>query len=266
MEITCPQCQQTLRVADTDAGKQARCPKCEAIFSIPGGAGAGGGVGSSPGGAANQAPGNNPLGGAPLGGNPLGGGGSPAPSHGSPAGGNSGSEELWHLKIEDGRSFGPVPKAELDSWLTENRITGNCQLRRDNDANWMPAGHVYHQLGSPSGQAANPFSDKYGAANPYQSNAGGFNSGQPTYQEPHRGGMILTFGILGLFGCGCIVFLGFGIAAIAMGANDMKKINQGLMDASGRGMTQAGYVMGIIGCIIAGLSMVLGFISVLADM
>lgn len=63
--------------------------------------------------------------------------------------------------------------------------------------------------------------------------------GQPV--RPHRGVMILVFGILGLV-C-CIIF---GILAWVMGGSDLREMNAGRMDPSGRGLTQAGKICGII--------------------
>jgi hypothetical protein len=58
---------------------------------------------------------------------------------------------------------------------------------------------------------------------------------------PHRGGMILAFGILGL-----IVCLPFGIAAWVMGNTDLRAMDAGTMDPSGQGLTQAGKILGIV--------------------
>jgi hypothetical protein len=33
--INCPQCSQRLRTSPSMAGKQVRCPKCRAVFSVP---------------------------------------------------------------------------------------------------------------------------------------------------------------------------------------------------------------------------------------
>jgi hypothetical protein len=63
--------------------------------------------------------------------------------------------------------------------------------------------------------------------------------------KPHRGGMLLPFGILGLL-C-CIIF---GILAWVMGNGDLKEMADGRMDPSGEGMTKAGKILGMIGCIL----------------
>jgi hypothetical protein len=86
----------------------------------------------------------------------------------------------------------------------------------------------------------------------------------PRWQgEPHRAGLVLTFGIIsvsslvvGLFawvifaGCSlvfCAIGLGLGIPAWIMGHKDLNKINARIMDPAGKGNTTGGYVCGIIG-------------------
>lgn len=108
-------------------------------------------------------------------------------------------------------------------------------------------------------------------------------SGRRAGQAPHRGTMVLVFGIISivLFALGLIAALvvgplalilfipgvGLGIPAWAMGGKDVRRIDTGHMDPEGRGSTMAGYVMGIVGTILNGLSTfccVLGFILALA--
>lgn len=64
--------------------------------------------------------------------------------------------------------------------------------------------------------------------------------------KPHRGVLILVFGILGLVVC----FI-FGIVAFIMGGNDLREMDAGAMDPSGRGLTQAGRIIGIISSVLA---------------
>ncbi len=66
-----------------------------------------------------------------------------------------------------------------------------------------------------------------------------YPTGQP--MRPHRGVMILVFGILGLV-C-CVIF---GIIAWVMGSADLREMDAGRMDPSGRGLTQAGRICGIV--------------------
>ncbi|MAI67055.1 MAG: hypothetical protein CMJ26_04170 [Phycisphaerae bacterium] len=64
--------------------------------------------------------------------------------------------------------------------------------------------------------------------------------------QPHRGTMILVFGILGLITC-----FPLGIAAWVMGNGDLKKMDAGVMDPDGRGSTQAGKIIGMISVLLA---------------
>ena len=63
--------------------------------------------------------------------------------------------------------------------------------------------------------------------------------------NPHRGGVILALGILGLVAC----FI-CGIFAWIMGKNDLWEMDTGRMDPSGRGLTQAGRICGIVSVIL----------------
>jgi hypothetical protein len=63
------------------------------------------------------------------------------------------------------------------------------------------------------------------------------------YTTPHRGGLILTLGILSLVICGPL-----GIFAWIMGNNDLVAMRSGEMDLRGESTTQAGRICGIIAC------------------
>ncbi len=73
--------------------------------------------------------------------------------------------------------------------------------------------------------------------------------------EPHRGTMILVFGILSICGVSCLgLTLPLGIIALVMGRNDLKKMRENVMDSEGQGLTQAGWICAIIGTIFSGLT------------
>jgi hypothetical protein len=81
---------------------------------------------------------------------------------------------------------------------------------------------------------------------------------QPSMQQPlrpHRGGIILALGILGLVCC----FI-CGIIAWVMGNNDLKEMAAGRMDPSGQGMTQAGKICGMISVILQIIGFVIGIL------
>ena len=68
---------------------------------------------------------------------------------------------------------------------------------------------------------------------------------------PHRGGLILALGIIGLVACAPV-----GIFAWVMGKKDLAAIDGGSMDPTGRGTTQAGMVCGIVATVLLGLQII----------
>ncbi len=64
--------------------------------------------------------------------------------------------------------------------------------------------------------------------------------------RPHRGAMILVFGILSWLLC----FV-FGIVAWVMGNTDLREMAEGRMDPSGEGLTRAGKIVGMIHVILS---------------
>lgn len=79
------------------------------------------------------------------------------------------------------------------------------------------------------------------------------------YRRPHRGGAVLTLGIVGVI----FVVVGFGCAPIALGGllcsilawvfgnTDIAEMDAGLVDEMGRGTVQAGRVLGIMGTLLS---------------
>ena len=84
---------------------------------------------------------------------------------------------------------------------------------------------------------------------------------QPTVQplRPHRGGTILALGIIGIVCCWIC-----GIIAWVMGNGDLRAMDAGMMDPSGRGLTQAGRICGIISVVLAILGIVIWLLLVMA--
>jgi len=70
--------------------------------------------------------------------------------------------------------------------------------------------------------------------------------------KPHRGTLILVLGILGLLVCGPL-----GIVAWVMGSGDLKEMDAGSMDPSGRGNTNAGKICGIIATVLTIISVLI---------
>ncbi len=94
-----------------------------------------------------------------------------------------------------------------------------------------------------------PMADSADFGNPFATPtgmpSGGFTG--RAHQAPHRGSTVLSLGIAALV---CNFALIPGILAWVFGRSDMREINAGRMDPEGRGMTQAGMILGIIGTLI----------------
>jgi hypothetical protein len=76
--------------------------------------------------------------------------------------------------------------------------------------------------------------------------------------EPHRGTMILVFGILSIVICGL-----FGPVAWVMGNTDLAEMRSGRMDPEGEGLTNAGRICGIIGTILLVVGLICGVLYVI---
>jgi len=63
----------------------------------------------------------------------------------------------------------------------------------------------------------------------------------PRAFQAHRGDAVLVLGIIGLMFC-CIL----GIIAWVMGNNDLRQMDAGRMDPTGRSITNAGRILGIV--------------------
>ena len=86
-----------------------------------------------------------------------------------------------------------------------------------------------------------------------------------SHLTPHRGGTVLTFGILSIalsFAICPLIGL-IGIAAWVMGMNDLREMREGRMNPDGHGQTKTGMILGIVGTGLGILS-VLGIVVLVA--
>lgn len=226
IDTTCPSCERILRVGDEHAGKQARCPVCNSLYDIP---------------AAGTAQVISP----------------PTVAEVNQAAATPRATTRWSMKTPEGAIYGPVDRETLDRWMADGRIANDCYLTQGDSGSWRRAAEVYPQLatGASLGRGsqappANPFSDQPRASTiGYQSMAG------RAYLRPHRGGLILALGILGLVSCQIL-----GVVAWLMGTEDLKEIRAGRMDPSGEGMTHAGTILGVISAILLAFSLVISLL------
>jgi hypothetical protein len=102
---------------------------------------------------------------------------------------------------------------------------------------------------------------RQGARAPGKTSRGSMSVAEPrtTAQQPlrpHHGVATLVLGILGIACC----FI-CGIIAWVMGSSDLEEMDAGIMDPSGRGLTKAGKVCGMVGVIIAAIVLAFALLS-----
>ena len=257
MAITtnCSGCGKTLAVADEFAGRQARCPACGQIYTVP-----------SPTNPSTSLPSTGSSSGlnptaleprrglddttgysdpAPLDlGSPT---STPAPSTPAPALGSNastyGAVQYW-MRAGNGAVYGPADQAMLSRWFSEGRVGADYQIRIGDQGHWQPASVFQSAVNSPT-----PTSMPATGVNPFAAPSA-FTPGiatARTYEKGDQSGLVLAMGILAWIG-GCPIF---GIIAWVIGSQLITDMNAGLVDPSNRGMAQIGYYLGMVNVILA---------------
>ncbi len=123
----------------------------------------------------------------------------------------------WYYTIQ-GSQQGPVSEERLRALAADGTVRPEEFVWTEGMDNWASASTVPGLFGRPAAAAI-------GVA-------------------PHRGGVILALGILGL-----VVCVICGIFAWVMANNDLRKMAAGQMDRSGEPLTQAGRIVAIVAVI-----------------
>ena len=79
--------------------------------------------------------------------------------------------------------------------------------------------------------------------------------------RPHRGGIILALGILGIVICQIC-----GIIAWVMANSDLAEMRAGRMDPSGDGLTKAGKICGIVSVVLLVIGIGIGIMAVMGGL
>ena len=250
IETICQGCGKKLRVGEQYAGRQARCPECGDVYRVPE-LNAGTSQGS-----------DDKLTTTERGATTTNDSSHPDSATTGPLSQAASSTEQWYMKTPEGQIYGPASRQQLHQWVAEGRVTDDCYLRRGEHGPWNGAGEVFPQL-SPRSQSAQPSGGTYVSGYPRSTysqphRAGGYGGGR--HVQPHRGGLILTFAILGWAMCPI-----FSVVAWTMGTTDMQLMRRGMMDNSGLGITQAGQILGMIHTILSGFALGFFFLMMLCS-
>lgn len=179
----------------------------------------------------------------------------------------------WHCMVQ-GQQYGPVDDAAIREWIKSGRVQPSDHVWTEGMAQWQPASQVAalsdafadpsrEQGAAQSGPA--PVEGLYQPPQPQQPQGAQYPTGQDTGYtptrplKPHRGTLILVLGILSVVLCCCGPM---GIVTMVLAKGDLKQMDQGLMDPSGRGSTQAGFIMGLIVTILFVVNIILRVLGV----
>lgn len=160
----------------------------------------------------------------------------------------------WYAVIDDTK-YGPVDDAVLRQWIAEGRLRGEHLVWQEGMGDWVPAETLPELFPAGAGASMSAPTGGPSARPPLDGLGGSTPTGAAT--KPHRGTMILIFGIIGLV-C-CVIF---GIVAWVMGKKDLAEMDAGLMDPSGRGLTNAGKILGIISVVLTLIYVIINAILV----
>jgi hypothetical protein len=225
--IACPTCKGPLRVADGLVGRPVRCPACHNVFEAvpPAGASTGPDAGPVPGRADAAPPGGKP--------------------------GLKGAVEV-KLSLDDQP---PAARAPAQPPEREQRRPPPRLAEDDEDLLECPAcGRSNHR----DDRRCYHCGERLGGRYEDEGRGRSLARREPLRRdaEPHRGTMILVLGIVALVSMGVCPLVGavLGVMAWVMGHGDLRKIRARQMDPEGEGITQAGWVCGIIATILNTLS------------
>lgn len=162
----------------------------------------------------------------------------------------------YYLRTPEGQTFGPVDRSRLDSWVSDGRVSHECELYIK--AQWVPADSIYCEL-TPSntlthGAPVAPISQP--AVQPLLQVQVRENY---TFVAPHRGRLIF-----GLALCGLVVWCPIlSFIAWVTGTSDLVEMDEGRRDPQGRTMTRFGRNLGMILAILWIIAATVGVIAVL---
>ncbi len=226
IECPCSGCGQRLSVADDFAGRQARCPACGQIYTVP-----------NP----KEAPHEQPT------------------TYEEAPAVTVNENEYWMRTVE-GAEYGPVDRQKLTEWFEEGRIGQDYQVRQGANGVWQAAEVFRPKSNNPF--AVDPASSQQSAAASYgaaYSNSS-FRKPDPSGLVLSMGILAWLVSFACTFTCLPIGWI-FALIAVIQGRSAIKDISNGVADPTNLSLVQVGYWMGFSNLIINlfGLVLVAGY-------
>jgi hypothetical protein len=139
----------------------------------------------------------------------------------------------WYCYIQ-GQQYGPVDEPTIRQWVRERRLLPENMVWNPELPDWMPARDVPGLL-----EATGPGSV---GAQPPPVPAGVPGSLYSREQKPHKALLVLVLAIVGWVSC-CFVF---DVIAVILASGEIREMDAGQKDPSGRGMAKAAQILAII--------------------
>lgn len=172
----------------------------------------------------------------------------------------------YFLRIPEGQTFGPVDRTQLDSWVTDGRISHECEIYVN--FQWVPAATIYDELNPAHlpiqadqvALAREPVLVREPLLQPVtQPLVPGSIRESYAFVAPHRGPLIF-----GLALCGLVVWCPvLSFIAWVTGTSDLVEMDEGRRDSGGRTMTRFGRNLGMILAILWMIAAGVGVLAVL---
>ena len=130
----------------------------------------------------------------------------------------------------------------LESWVSQQRVTAECELRQEGTSAWQSADTVFPHL-RPVVNRSNTIPGAAVVSGPIARSVPPqvVRGGPVARCRPHRGALVLALGILSWVSCPL-----FGLFAWILGNADLQRMELGQMDSSGRELTQVGRILGMV--------------------
>ncbi len=148
------------------------------------------------------------------------------------------------MKSPDGSVYGPVPRAELETWLAEGRISSQCLLKPEGQSHWQAALSEFPQLAALRPRVTSPPPPLRPRV--HRDPAVQIPRLTPAYEN--NGAAIMILGVIGLF-LPCLPV--FSLVALIWGYRERKAMAAGRVGQRHRWLTDIGFVAGLVGCVIS---------------
>ncbi len=237
IEFSCSQCQCELKVAEAAVGKKARCPRCGMIHDVPKQPASPSSDTRASQSRSSESPGSlsetryRPN----------------SDMHEKMRIGHEGSN--WSMKTPDGSVYGPVSQVELDSWVSDGRVSSECLVQLEGQSHWQSAIVLYPHLASlkssvppQSRNISRPARQPVGTRRRLTRTA-----------RANSGVTVFVLSILGFF---MLFFPVFHFCGFLLGRSERRGIENGQVSDDSRGWLDAGYALCIIGLCFSGLMFV----------